>query len=121
MRPLIQIGLNMKQEEKNFNDTLFNEIIITYNNPRHLMHKKMTDVLKYVQEGGALIDVGCGVGEFIFRLQDRFHTLGGVDISRPEIEFTQKRIGNSLNVFLHYGELESFHFRDKKGFDSKAC
>lgn len=119
-RSLIKIEINMKSEEKIHNDTLFNEIISTYNNPRHLMHKKMTHVLKYVQQGEALIDVGCGIGEFIVRLQDRFHTLAGVDISRPEIEFVKKRIGNSPKVFLHCGELESFHFPDEH-FDVCLC
>ncbi|MEW6376487.1 MAG: class I SAM-dependent methyltransferase [Thermodesulfobacteriota bacterium] len=105
--------LTMKKEEKNLNDTLFNEIISTYSNPNHLMHKKMKHVLKYVQPGNALIDVGCGIGEFLVRLQDRFHTLVGVDISQPEIEFAKKRLGNSSNVFLHCGKLESFHFPDE--------
>lgn len=54
----------MKQEEKNLNDKLFSEIISTYNNPSHLMHKKMLHVLKYVQPGDALIDVGCGIDWF---------------------------------------------------------
>lgn len=110
----------MKQEEKNLNDTLFNEIISTYDDPYHLMHKKMKHVLKYVQPGDTLIDVGCGIGEFIVRLKDRFHTLVGVDISRPEIEFAKKRIGNSPNVFLHCGKLKSFHFPDEY-FDVCLC
>jgi len=110
----------MKQKEKNLDDTLFNEVISTYNNPHHLMHKKMVRVLKHIQPGDTLLDVGCGIGEFIVRLQDRFHTLVGVDISQPEIEFAKKRIGNSPNVFLHCGELESFHFPDEH-FDVCLC
>jgi|GEM_PF-777707 len=115
-----KFGLNMKQEEKNLNDTLFNEIISTYGDPHHLMHKKMTHVLKYVQEGEALIDVGCGIGEFIVRLKDRFHTLIGIDISRHEIEFAKKRVGSSQNIFFNCGELDSFHFPDEY-FDVCLC
>ena len=33
MKDYRKLRLNMKQEEKNLNDTLFNEIISTYNNP----------------------------------------------------------------------------------------
>ena len=106
--------------EANLNDTLFNEIISTYNNPNHLMHKKMEHVLKCVQPGNAIIDVGCGIGEFIVRLQDRFHTLVGVDISQPEIEFAKKRIGNSSNVSLYCGELNSHHFPNEH-FDVCLC
>jgi len=80
----------------------------------------MTHVLKYVQQGEALIDVGCGIGEFTVRLKDRFHTLVGVDISQPEIEFAKKRIGNPSHVFLHCGKLESFHFPDEH-FDVCLC
>ena len=110
----------MKSEKKILNDTLFNEIISTYDNPRHLMHKKMTHVLKYVQQGEALIDVGCGIGEFTVRLKDRFHTLVGVDISQHEIEFAKKRIGSSQSIFFNCGELDSFHFPDEH-FDVCLC
>jgi ubiquinone/menaquinone biosynthesis C-methylase UbiE len=112
--------LGMKQKEKNLNDTLFNEAISIYNNPHHLMHKKMVRVLKHIQPGDTLLDVGCGIGEFVVRLQDRFHTLVGVDISQAAIEFAKKRIGNSPNVVLHCGELESLHFPDEH-FDVCLC
>ncbi len=84
------------------------------------MHKKMVHVLEHVQPGDKLIDVGCGIGEFIIRLQDRFHTLVGVDISGREIECAKKRIRNSPNIFLHCGELQSFHFPDEH-FDVCLC
>jgi ubiquinone/menaquinone biosynthesis C-methylase UbiE len=111
---------DMKQEEKDLNDTLFDEIICTYNSSRHLMHKKMKHVLKYVQKGETLIDVGCGIGEFIVQLKDHFHTLVGVDINPREIEFAKKRLGRQDNVSLYCGELESLRFPDEH-FDVCLC
>jgi len=115
-----KFGLNMKQEEKSLNDTLFNEIISTYNDPHHLMHKKLKQLLNYVKPGDALIDVGCGIGEFIVRLKDRLNTLIGIDISRHEIEFAKNRAASSQNIFFSCGELDSFHFPDER-FDVCLC
>ena len=90
----------MCSEENSVNSQLFEEIVSTYYNANHLMYKKMERVLEHIGPRGALIDVGCGIGEFIVRLKDRFHTLVGVDISPPEIEYAKKRLGKYENVFL---------------------
>ena len=86
---------------------------LTYKNPFHLQYKKMKLVLKYVRPGNALIDIGCGTGEFLFKLRDHFNTLIGIDISPHAIEFTKKRVGEDKNVILHQGELASFRFPDE--------
>lgn len=95
-----------------FDSQLFEEVISTYHNPYHLMYKKMRTVLEYIKQGEKLIDVGCGIGEFVYQLKDRFNTLVGVDISSREIDFAKKRMEKFENVFLYLGELNSFHFPD---------
>lgn len=110
----------MGSEENSVKNKLFEEAVSIYNNPNHLMYKKMKCVSRYVRPGGALLDVGCGIGEFTVQLRDQFHTVVGIDIDPDEIEFAKKRIGNSPNVSLHCGELESFHFPDER-FDVCLC
>ena len=110
----------MYSEENCVKNKLFEEAVSIYNNPNHLMYKKMKCVFQYVKPRGALLDVGCGIGEFIVQLRDQFHTVVGIDIDPDEIEFTKKRLGKYENVFLSCGELESFHFPDEH-FDVCLC
>lgn len=84
------------------------------------MHKKMKLVLDYVRQGESLIDIGCGTGEFIVQLRERFNTLVGIDTNSHAIEFTVKRVGKDRNILLQCGELDSFHF-PAEHFDVCLC
>lgn len=88
----------------------FEKLDSFYRNPSHLMHKKMRLVLNYVRQGESLIDIGCGTGEFIVQLKDRFSSLVGIDTSTDAIQFAMRRIGENHKVWLECGELESFRF-----------
>jgi ubiquinone/menaquinone biosynthesis C-methylase UbiE len=88
----------------------FEKLNLAYKDPSRLMHKKMKTVLNYVKQGGALIDIGCGTGEFIFQLRERFDKLVGIDTSSHAIEFAARRAGKEKDILLKCGELDSFHF-----------
>jgi SAM-dependent methyltransferase len=98
----------------------FEKLDLTYKNPSHLMHKKMKLVLDYVRRGESLIDIGCGTGEFIVQLRERFNRLVGIDTSSHAIEFTARRVGKGRNILLECGELDSFHFPTEH-FDVCLC
>jgi 2-polyprenyl-3-methyl-5-hydroxy-6-metoxy-1,4-benzoquinol methylase len=98
----------------------FVELDSFYKNPSHLQYKKMELVLEHVKTGGALIDVGCGTGEFIIRLANRFSALVGTDMSPNAIEFAKRRIQGKNHITLHCGELESLHLSKDK-FDVCLC
>jgi len=98
----------------------FEKLDLTYKNPSHLMHKKMKLVLDYVRRGESLIDIGCGTGEFIVQLRERFNTLVGIDTSSHAIEYTGRRVGKDRNILLECGELDSFHF-PAEHFDVCLC
>ena len=83
---------------------------LAYKNPSHLMHKKMKLVLNHVGQGKSLIDIGCGTGEFIVHLRERFNKLVGIDMNSYAIEFTAKRVGKDRNILLECGELEFSSF-----------
>jgi ubiquinone/menaquinone biosynthesis C-methylase UbiE len=98
----------------------FEKLDLTYKNPSHLMHKKMKLVLDYVRQGESLIDIGCGTGEFIVQLRERFNTLVGIDTNSYAIEFTARRVGKDRNILLQCGELDSFCF-PAEHFDVCLC
>jgi len=98
----------------------FEDLDLTYKNPRHLMHKKMRLVLKHVKTGKLLIDVGCGTGEFLVQLRDRFDSLVGIDASSNSIEYASRKIERYENISLYKGELQSFHFPNQH-FDTCLC
>jgi len=98
----------------------FEKLDLTYKNPSHLMHKKMKLVLDYVRQGESLIDIGCGTGEFIVQLRERFNTLVGIDTNSHAIEFTARRVGKDRNILLQCGELDSLHFTAEH-FDVCLC
>lgn len=102
------------------NYKFFKELDSTYKNPRHLMYKKMMLILNYVKPGKSLIDIGCGTGEFLVQLRNRFDSLVGIDVSSDSMEFAIKKVQNFKNVSLYRGELQSFHF-PKGRFDVCLC
>ncbi len=88
----------------------FEKLDLSYKDPSRLMYKKMKIVLEYVKGGESLIDIGCGTGEFILQLKERFDRLVGIDASLHAIEFTAGRVGKDKSILLECGELNSFHF-----------
>ena len=98
----------------------FEKLDLFYRKSSHLMHKKMKLILNYVKGGGALIDIGCGTGEFIIQLKDRFNSLVGIDTSSDAIEFATERIGKDQKILLECGELDSFRF-PAEHFDVCLC
>lgn len=102
------------------NNKYYEKLDLIYKTPSHLMHKKMKLILSDVRGGGALIDIGCGTGEFIVQLKDRFSSLVGIDTSSSAVEFTAKRVGKERNILLECGELDSFHF-PAEHFDVCLC
>lgn len=98
----------------------FEDLDLTYKNPRHLMYKKMMLILNHVKAGKSLIDIGCGTGEFLVQLKDRYDSLVGIDVSSDSIEFAIKKVQSFKNVSLYRGELQSFHFL-KERFDVCLC
>ena len=89
---------------------------------------KYADTLRPDKPGGLVLDVGCGVGQVVGRLQNAGFEAYGVDVSEPNIERAKKvcprcqfydgktlpfpdqhfdRVG-ALNVLEHVEEPESF-------------
>lgn len=53
-------------------------------------YAKYSDTLKPARPGGRALDVGCGVGQVVARLQEAGFEAWGVDVSAPNIERAEK-------------------------------
>src|SRR2546426_6137183 len=53
-------------------------------------YAKYADTLRPVKAGGRPLDVGCGVGQVVSRLQSGGYEAYGVDVSEPNIERASK-------------------------------
>ncbi|MGB9602612.1 MAG: class I SAM-dependent methyltransferase [Limisphaerales bacterium] len=53
-------------------------------------YAKYADALKPDKPGGKALDVGCGVGQVLVRLQQQGYEAYGVDVSKPNIERASK-------------------------------
>jgi len=63
-----------------------------------LMAKKMKKVVSKIEGGDLLLDIGCGTGELLSRVKDRFRLLYGVDIDDDAINLCCNRFCNYENI-----------------------
>ena len=60
---------------------------------KHVDYKGWYKFLKtYIKTKGEVLDLGCGTGEFIYRLLDDGFSVTGVDISEGMLEMAEKKI-----------------------------
>jgi SAM-dependent methyltransferase len=92
------------------------------------LYAKYADALRPIKAGARVLDVGCGVGQVVARLQEAGFEAHGVDVSQPNIErakkvsercllydgrklpFTDQHFASAgaLNVLEHVDEPEAF-------------
>jgi 2-polyprenyl-3-methyl-5-hydroxy-6-metoxy-1,4-benzoquinol methylase len=78
-------------------------------------YQKYADFLKPDNPGGKVLDVGCGVGQVLERLQESGFEAYGVDVSKPNIERASKICPRA---YLYDGKRLPF---DKGFFDSAGA
>jgi len=91
----------------------------SYDNPRHLMYKKMRLVTGTIKGARALLDFGCGQGELLRRVKDRFDRVAGVDVSEKALELTRNNLKDSPKAELY--RYESSMPSMDGGFDWVTC
>jgi 2-polyprenyl-3-methyl-5-hydroxy-6-metoxy-1,4-benzoquinol methylase len=69
------------------------------------MSKKLALVKKYCL-GDRLLDFGCGTGDFIEIVKDRFKEIVGIDISRYAVQLCREKFYNSKNIIIVHGSHE---------------
>jgi ubiquinone/menaquinone biosynthesis C-methylase UbiE len=54
--------------------------------------------------GDAFLDIGCGDGELLFLLRDKYARLYGMDVVESRLERIRGRLGEARNIFLQAGD-----------------
>lgn len=77
---------------------------------RYMMQKQFKVVSKQIEQNGDIIELGCGVGDFVEHLSKLIenHRLIAIDISPECVRITKDRItSNSNNIYVCVGEAEN--------------
>jgi methionine biosynthesis protein MetW len=55
--------------------------------------------------GDSLLDIGCGDGELLLLLKDKYRQLYGIDIAKPRIDRIRKKCSNESNIHVILGDI----------------
>lgn len=70
----------------------------TYADEKNLMSKKMAIVVNYLAKKGKLLDIGCGTGELISRVADKYEGIVGVEINKSAYAVLEEKTKPYSNV-----------------------
>lgn len=87
----------MKLIRRHYEDG-YHEAIFNREAPNSQRNQARLRLLLSYQPGGALLEIGCGMGGFL-RLAESHFTVEGVDISRAAIEALRPHFGDRVSVF----------------------
>lgn len=74
-------------------------------------------IMENIQIGGRLLDIGCGEGELLFRLENLFDELHGLDIAESRVERVTSKIKNKNKIYVHLGNANEHLYFDDGYFD----
>lgn len=66
--------------------------------PDTLMYKKYERVATIIIGGDSLLDIGCGTGELIERVKDKFGIIFGIDVDNGALRICNKKFSNYKNI-----------------------
>ena len=80
-----------------------------YNNENSLQTKKLKLVLEKIQDFELLLDIGCGTGELITRLNNKKEgTICGIEINQTGYEFCKHRFLDERDIIILNQDIEKF-------------
>jgi len=58
-------------------------------------------VFENIPEGDRVLEIGCGDGELLFKLKNKYREVWGIDISKPRIDRIKKKLEREGEVGIH--------------------
>lgn len=91
---------------------------ILISKPYRGCHKKFLNRFRNFPSGTRILDIGCGIGDFLAELQRRKAEVWGVDFNRNHTEIASKKFGLKNIYTMDFGE---FFKKDLPQFDIVTC
>lgn len=92
------------------------DVVYLYDQPLRLraVRTAITRSRIYLNEHSQILDIGCGVGDFISELSKTGASISGIDISNETIKKCKIRFRNLPNVILENIKLEDMNFKNNQ-------
>ena len=87
-----------------------------YRDKNSLMFKKLKIVTEFLPKGKKFLDIGCGTGELLNRINNRYCKLVGIDIDKNSVKFATQKIKYRKNISIIQSSLKDF-----KGKNFDVC
>lgn len=68
--------------------------------------------------GNSLLDIGCGDGELLLLLKDRYRQVYGIDVAKPRINRIRKKCRNESNIHVILGDVNQQLPFENDSFDT---
>lgn len=112
--------MNFEKNFENDENLVTRRKLYDYESPRINIHEKVIDEL-LKQDPKSILDIGCGNGDFLFKLRDRNYKgpLTGIDISKGMVEKANENKGDRKIMFQTM-DAHNMSFENDK-FDIVVC
>jgi SAM-dependent methyltransferase len=113
LKILYKKNYRKSEQSKKSRESLFNKVI-SYPHKKSENLKKINIIRRYLPVSGKLLDVGCGMGAFLFCIKKKIPKLNltGLEVSAKNIKYLENYDINLINGFF---------IKQKKQFDVITC
>lgn len=100
--------MNRIEEDYEF----YKDLDKVYKNPSRLMSRKIKIVKSDLNGGDRLLDIGCGTGEALLTVKDKYNELFGIDPNPNAVKFARERLSNIGHIKITQSSAYNLGFED---------